>query len=179
MSSDHKVVSVFGSSQVVPGSPEYECGERLGRLLAEAGWVVVTGGFGGAMAAACRGAREAGGHTVGVTLPAWGQPANPWVAEERPQAAFADRLRLLTHEADGFVALDGGIGTLTEVSLVWSLLQTGSLSRRPLVAIGRRWRHLFGAFAAELIMRPQDLGLVTLVDSPEEAVAALRRAFGD
>ena len=173
-----KAVSVFGSSAVGPGSPEYERARRVGQLLAEAGLVVVTGGFGGVMAAVCRGAQEAGGHTVGVTLPAWGLTANPWVCEERPQETFLDRLVLMTTDADGYVALDGGIGTLTEFALVWSLLQTRTVLSRPLVAMGERWRRLLAAFAACLIVPPEHLELITVVDTPEDVIPALHRGWG-
>jgi len=176
-SGEHRIVSVFGSAAILPGSPEYCCACRMGQLLAEAGFVVLTGGLGGAMAAACRGAREAGGHTIGVTLPAWGLPANPWVCEERPQETFLDRLALVTTHTDGYVALDGGVGTLTELALAWSLLQTCTVPRRPLVAVGSRWRRLMATFAAELIVPPDHLGLITVVDTPEAALDSLHRAF--
>lgn len=172
-----RAVSVFGSSAVVPGSPEYECARRVGRLLAEAGLIVVTGGFGGAMAAACQGAHEAGGHTVGVTLPAWGLTANAWVCEERPQETFVDRLVAMTTDADGYVALDGGIGTLTEFALAWTLLQTRTVLPRPLVAMGERWQRLLAAFAAHLIVPQEHLELVTVVDTPENVVHALQRGW--
>ena len=177
MLSAQKAISVFGSSTAAPGSPEYGQARRVGRLLAQAGFVVVTGGFGGLMAAACQGAREAGGHTVGITLPAWGRPANPWVCEERPQSSFVERLLRMTTQADGYVALEGGVGTLTEFSLVWSLLETGTLPPRPFVVLGERWRRLLGALAAELILRPEDLGLITVADTPEAVVEALSRAL--
>lgn len=174
-----RVVSVFGSATVTPGSPEHECACRLGQLLAGAGYVVMTGGFGGAMAATCRGAREAGGHTVGVTLSVWNQPANAWVCEERPQSTYLERLVHVATMADGYVAVDGGIGTLTELVLVWSLLEVRSLPPRPLVALGGRWRRLFAVFREELIARREHLALVTVVDTPEEAVQALQQAFAE
>ncbi len=172
-----RAISVFGSAAVEPGSPEYERARRMGQLLAEAGYQVVTGGFGGAMEAACRGAREAGGHTVGVTLPAWGQAANPWVCEERPQETFVDRLALVTGVTDGYVVLDGGVGTLTELALAWSLLETHTVPPRPLIAVGERWRRLVAALAADLIAPPAYIALITVVDTPEEALAALARAL--
>ncbi len=174
---EQRVVSVFGSAQVVPGSPEYERVQRLGRLLAEAGCTVVTGGFGGCMEAACRGARTAGGHTVGVTLPAWGVPTNAWVCEDRPQASYIERLVHLVARADGYVAVDGGVGTLTELALTWSLLETHALPARPLVALGGRWRRLLQTIADELILRPQAMEAVQLVDTPEEVLAALQSAW--
>lgn len=173
-----KVVSVFGSSAVGPGSVEYERARRVGRSLAEAGLTVATGGFDGVMAAVCRGAREAGGHTVGLTLPAWGLQANPWVCEERPQETFVDRLVAMTTDADGYVALDGGIGTLTEFALAWSLLQTRTVLPRPLVAMGERWRRLLVVFGAELIVAPEHLELISVVERPEDVVDALWRGWG-
>ncbi len=173
-----KVISVFGSATIEPNGPEYARAQRLGQLLAEAGWVVLTGGFGGAMAAACRGARMAGGHTVGATLAIWNQPANPWVCEERPQDTYLERLVHVATVADGYVAVDGGIGTLGELALVWSLLETRSLPLRPLVALGERWRRLFDLFAGELIVRREHLELVSVVATPEEAVQMLRRGLG-
>jgi len=172
-----RVISVFGSATIAPGSDEYGRAERLGRFLAGAGWVVMTGGFDGAMAACCRGAREAGGHTVGVTLRAWNRPANAWVCEERPQATYQERLLYMATMADGYVAVDGGIGTLGELALVWSLLETRSLPPRPLVAVGRRWRRLFDVFAEELVLRREHLALVNVVASPEEAVPVLGQGF--
>lgn len=172
-----KVVSVFGSATIVPESPEYGRARRLGELLAEAGWVVVTGGFGGAMAAACQGAHEVGGHTVGVTISIWSQPANPWVCEEQPLGSYVDRLVRVSTMADGYVAVDGGIGTLSELALVWSLLVTRSIPPRPLVVLGERWRRVLDVFADELIARREHLGLVTVVDTPEEAVQVLQRSF--
>lgn len=175
---ERKVVSVFGSALLAPDTLEYARARRVGQLLAEAGCIVVTGGYGGLMAAVCQGAREAGGHTVGVTLPQWGLTANPWVCEERPQASYVERVSHVTTRADAYVALDGGVGTLTELALTWSMLQTGAVPPRPLVAMGRRWRQLFAVFASELILRPHELGLVALVDTPEEVVAALREGWG-
>ncbi len=170
-----KVISVFGSAAVEPGSPEYERAQRLGRLLAEAGFGVLTGGFGGAMEAACRGACEAGGRTVGATLPSWGRPANRWVGEERPQRSYIERLALVTTDADGYVAVDGGVGTLTELALAWSLLETHTVPPRPLIALGGRWRRIMATLAGELIAPPEYLALITVVDTPEAAVEALRR----
>lgn len=171
------MVSVFGSATVAPESREHERARRLGELLAGAGWVVMTGGFDGAMAAICRGASEAGGHTVGVTVSEWNRQANAWVCEERPQATYLERLVHVATMADGYVAVDGGIGTLTELALVWSLLEVRSLPPRPLVALGGRWRRVFSVLGEELIARREHLALVTVVDTPEEAVLALRQGF--
>ena len=173
-----KAVAVFGSGSAPPGHPVLAEAERLGQLLAEAGFVLVNGGYGGTMEAAGRGAHQAGGQVVGVTMDLFTPPKepNPWLTRERRVKDFFPRLKHLTG-ADAFVVLRGGIGTLTEATLVWSLLQTGQLSARPFLFVGGGWRRLFDAFQAETFMSERDFSLVRVVDTVEEAVVALREAF--
>src|SRR3954453_13250544 len=119
-----KRVSVFGSAYSQPGHPDYEEARRLGRLLAEAGYTVCTGGYHGAMGAVSQGAHEAGGHVVGVTVTPWGaeRSPNPWLKEEIATANLHERLQQLV-ASDGLIAVYGGVGTLTEIALAWNLLQ--------------------------------------------------------
>jgi len=169
-----RVASVFGSARLLPGDHEYAEAEQLGRLLHEAGWVVCTGGYDGAMAAVSRGAREAGGHVVGITMDAWAPRLRPnsWVLEERPAADLFERVRLLT-ASDAWLAVAGGIGTLAEVALAWNLLQSREIEPRPLVLVGRRWRAVAGAIRRELVVGEHDLDLVLLARDPEHALALL------
>ena len=143
-------ITVFCSSQSRPGDPEYEQGVRLGRLLASAGHTVITGGYIGSMEAVSRGAAEAGGHVIGVTceeIEAW-RPggANPWVKEECRYPSIRQRLFALVDDCDAAIALPGGIGTLAEVAIMWSHLQTGAISSRPLVLIGEGWKTVMETF---------------------------------
>lgn len=167
-------IAVFGSGSASADDEVLVQAERLGRLLAEAGFVLISGGYGGTMEAASRGATQAGGKTIGVTMDLFTPPLqpNPWLNKERRVKDFFPRLRQLT-AADGFVVLKGGIGTLTEATLTWSLLQTGQISPRPFVFVGQSWRHLFDAFRAETTMRERDFSLVGLVDTVDQAVALL------
>jgi uncharacterized protein (TIGR00730 family) len=137
-------VSVFGGSQPKQGSVAYAEAQELGKLLAERGHVVLTGGYIGTMEAVSRGAADAGGHVIGVTcedLERW-RPigANAWVKEERREKTLMDRLQALITECDAALALPGGPGTLTEISLTWNLMIIGSLHRRPLILIGNGWQ---------------------------------------
>lgn len=141
-------VTVFGASAPVPGEPEYEVGTTLGRHLARAGHVVVTGGYGGIMEAVSRGARQEGGHTIGVTTPPafpHRSGANPWVVEEIQTPDITDRIRTLLSLADAAVALPGSIGTFTEIVVTWGAnevaTQTGA-SPVPLLAVGDGWNRL-------------------------------------
>src|SRR5689334_18917846 len=113
-----KTVTVFGSALPTDGSEIYAEAQRLGRLLAEAGYVVCNGGYGGLMEASARGAREAGGHTVGVTCVIWPRSANSYIAEECRTESFLARLLTLIERADAFIVLPGGTGTLAELALV-------------------------------------------------------------
>lgn len=176
--SSARTVAVFGSGSAPPGDPVLAEAERLGRLLAEAGFALLNGGYGGTMEAASRGARQAGGRVIGVTMDLFAPRLQPnrWLTEEQRVTDFFPRLQRLAG-ADGFVVLRGGIGTLTEATLVWSLLQTGQISARPFVFVGDGWHRLFAAFGAETFMGERDLALATVVDDAGEAVAVLREAL--
>jgi predicted Rossmann-fold nucleotide-binding protein len=128
------------------------------------------------MEAVSRGAREAGGHVIGVTCAAFDPlPPNPWLSEERKAPTLIARLEMVTALGDAFIALPGGIGTLTEVTLVWSLLQTGSLSPRPFILVGSPWAGLVAAFARYTEMGDDVLRLARLAPDVEEATRLLIR----
>jgi uncharacterized protein (TIGR00725 family) len=140
-------ISVFGSSQSREGDTAYSEAIELGRLLAERGHAVLTGGYIGTMEAVSRGAKEAGGHVIGVTcedIETWRKvKANAWVMEEIKKKTLEERLHSLIHESDAALALPGGPGTLTEISLMWNLMIVESLHRRPLILIGDGWQSVF------------------------------------
>ena len=143
-------VSVFGGSQPKEDSSAYAEAIELGKLLAERGHTVLTGGYIGVMEAVSRGAREAGGHVIGVTceeIETW-RPikANAWVIEEIRKKTLVERLHGLIHESDAALALPGGPGTLTEISLMWNLMIVEALHRRPLILIGDGWQSVFDQF---------------------------------
>ena len=146
-------ISVFGGSQPRESDAAYAEAQELGRLLAQRGHIVLTGGYIGTMEAVSRGAQEAGGHVIGVTcedIETWRHvKANLWVMEEIRKKTLIERLHTLIHESDAALALPGGAGTLTEVALMWNLMIVESLHRRPLILIGRGWRSTFDQFFQE------------------------------
>jgi uncharacterized protein (TIGR00725 family) len=184
-SSSRVVVAVFGASQPLPGHPAWTDAERCGRLLAEAGLTVATGGYGGVMEGASKGAAEAGGHVIGVTAPPIfpNRPGpNGWVTDERPAASLTARLDLLLSAASAVIALPGSIGTLTELMVAWNTAFITSLGLPeggdavaggrplPVVAVGAVWAEMVSSIASRLDTRA---GLVTCVDTVDEAVAAV------
>ena len=172
------VVAVFGSGSAPPDHPLLAEAERLGRLLAEAGFTLMNGGYGGTMEAASRGAQQAGGQVIGVTMDLFSPRLRPnqWLTKEQRVKDFFPRLKRLA-SADAFVVLRGGIGTLTEATLVWSLLQTGQISPRPFLLVGESWQRLFSAFRADTFMKEGDFELAQVVADADEALAVLRDAF--
>jgi len=172
------VIAVFGSSAGRPGEPGYEAARTCGRLLAEAGYTVATGGYGGVMEACSHGASGAGGKVIGVTAPAVfpGRPgANPWVQQEIPAATVTERIHLLLGMSDACLALDGSIGTLTELVMAWNLAFVDGLSgtpSRPVVAVGPTWAAVVAYLAATT---GSDPSRVTLVPDVTAAVAEVRR----
>jgi uncharacterized protein (TIGR00730 family) len=143
-------VSVFGGSQPQPASHAYEEAYELGKLLAQAGHTVLTGGYIGTMEAVSRGAAEAGGHVIGVTcadIEAWrAVKPNAWVQEERRFETVQERLNELVLACDAAIALPGGPGTLTEVALTWNLMIVRSLPPKPLILTGPAWKSLITTF---------------------------------
>lgn len=168
-------VTVFGSSRVLPDEVVYQDAVRLGRLLAEAGYTLYTGGYSGVMEAVSRGAVEAGGRAVGVTVSSWAarfQP-NQWIGEEIAMPDLFQRISRLT-ATDAYVAMPGGLGTLGEVALTWNLFQTHSIPRRPLVLVGSAWRDALECLRGAVRIEPRDLELIRLVRSVEDAVSAIQ-----
>ena len=138
-----KTIAVFGSSQALPGDPVYEDSLAIGRGLAQAGYAVMSGGYGGVMEAVSKGAFEAGGHVIGVTTDQIGdqfdvQP-NLYLRETQNFADLRDRLLYMVENADGWLAMPGGVGTLHEIAETWELLRIGVLPRRPFVVYGEMW----------------------------------------
>lgn len=137
-------VSVFGGSQPTPDSLAYEQARQLGEILANRGHVVLTGGYIGTMEAVSRGAAEAGGHVIGVTcgeIERWRDVGkNRWVKEEWRKQTLVERLQVLIRECDAALALPGGPGTLTEITLMWNLMIVEAMHRRPLVLVGNGWQ---------------------------------------
>lgn len=171
-------VTVFGSSRVKAHEPEYRDAVQLGRLLAEAGYSVCTGGYAGVMEAVSRGAVEAGGHAIGVTVSTWAARLHPnqWVREELAMPDLFQRIARLT-ATDAYVAMPGGMGTLGEVALTWNLFQTESMPRRPLVLVGRPWRDALECLRGAIRIGADDLELVRLVDRVDEVVPVIRSAL--
>jgi hypothetical protein len=178
-----KEVAVFGAAFLPADSAAYRTARELGGLLALQGWTVATGGYGGTMEAASRGAADAGGRTIGVTcetLTRTERRTNAWVQEEIRCETVRERLVTLVRKADAAVALDGGIGTLTEITFCWVEIQTGELSPRPLVLLGSVWKETMEAFfrSAGAYIKEADRSILRFAASGEETVRIIQDSLG-
>ncbi len=166
-----------------PGSADYEAARDLGRRLAEAGFVVQTGGYAGIMEAVSRGANEAGGHVVGVSCATFeasdAATPNAWVKEVVPQPNLPVRVLYLVTHCDGAIVLPGGVGTLSELALAWSLLQVGEVPPKPISLVGGLWQRTLAAFVDRAYIYPQHAALLTLARTPAEAVDVLAERIMD
>ncbi len=176
-----RCVTVFGSARLGTGDPAYELGRRTGALLAESAITVMTGGGPGLMEAANRGAREAGGRSIGcnIILPVEQQP-NPYLDQVVSFHHFFIRKVMLVKYSQGFIALPGGLGTYDEVFEAALLIQTGKISHFPIVLLGREfWEPLVELLRTGLVARgtldEADVDRFLVAATPDEAVAHVRR----
>ncbi len=166
-----KIITIFGGSKCGEDSEEYKEAKKLGGLLAEAGYTICTGGYLGIMEAASRGAREKGGRVFGIVMNQFKSEPNRYLTDKVASDHFYDRLQNLITRSVGFVAFRGGMGTVTEISLVWNKLQTRVLEPRPLVLIGECWTDVVASWRENLVVSEAD---VSLLDFADDADAALQ-----
>ena len=170
---DGRIITIFGGSQCKPDSIEYKDALAIGRRLAEAGFTICTGGYLGVMEAASRGARGAGGRVLGIVMNQFKSEPNRFLTDKVATDHFYDRLQNLITRSVGFVALRGGMGTVTEISLVWNKLQTGVLEKRPLVLVGDCWRNVVECWQENLAVSISDVSFLEFAADADEACSAI------
>jgi len=166
---EDRIVTIFGGSKCGPDSDEYREARELGSKLAQAGFTICTGGYLGVMEAASRGAREAGGRVFGIVMNQFKSEPNRYLTDKVATNHFYERLQNLITRSVGFVALRGGMGTVTEISLVWNKLQTRVLDRRPIVLVGDCWRDVVEAFKKNLVVSDDDIAYLDFAHNAEDA----------
>jgi uncharacterized protein (TIGR00730 family) len=170
------LVAVFGSGEAREGDPLYELAHRVGTLLVDAGYGVATGGYGGVMEGASRGAAQAGGVAVGVTSAVFsGRRPNRFLTERRETADLLSRMGALIDAACGYIVLHGKSGTLAELTFVWALHRAGSLGPRPVVLLGDAWRPFLQHLVQGGMIEDDQLAITRVAEGPEDAVALLDR----
>ena len=166
---EERIVTIFGGSRCDESTEEYKQARVLGAKLAEAGFTICTGGYLGVMEAASQGAREKGGRVLGIVMNQFKSEPNRFLTDKVASKHFYERLQNLIDRSVGFVAVRGGMGTVTEVSLVWNKLQTGVINRRPLVLLGAAWKPVVECWQENLAVSDRDVSWLDFADDAEEA----------
>ena len=178
MAGHGKVITVFGTGKAVPGDEVFQTACEIGAGLAEKGFVVANGGYGGTMLAAAKGAAQAGGKVIGVTCSAFKRSrVNEYVTKEIVTDSLQQRLNKLVELGAGYVVLAGGTGTLLELAHVWEFKNKGFLAAgKPIIIVGRFWKTLIDLIAEA---DPDSTGCVQVAVGPTEAVQMLDRCIDD
>jgi len=166
---DNKIVTIFGTGRAAEGQAAYTLAYETGRLLAQAGFTIANGGYGGTMLAAAEGAAGAGGEIIGVTCSAFkSSRANKYITRQIVTGSLDERLDMLVKLGQAYIVLPGGTGTLLELAKVWELKNKGFLdANQPIILLGGFWMPLVELVATD------DAGssrYVKLADGPKQAV---------
>jgi uncharacterized protein (TIGR00730 family) len=182
LSEIYPAVSVFGSSSITESDPVYDLGRKTGKLLAQSGFSVITGGGPGAMEAANRGAAEANGKSVGlcIQLPKE-QASNPYANIKINFRYFFIRKVMFVKYAVAYVILPGGFGTMDELFEALTLIQTNRIKPFPVILLGKDyWKDMLSWIKKTMLLKhrmicPDDMDLFQCIDDPAAAVAAIKR----
>ena len=161
-----RIVTFFGTGNAKPGDDVYRLAYETGKTLAQAGFAIANGGYGGTMTAAAKAAAEVGGESIGVTCSAYCAKANKYISREITTDSLQQRLATLIELGLGYVVLPGGTGTLLELAMVWELQNKGFLDEtRPIILVGEFWMP-----AVELIWAGQPKGkrYIKSAEQPEK-----------
>ena len=171
-----KTITIFGTAKAKDDEAVYRLAYRTGRLLAEAGFTIANGGYGGTMLAAAKGAAEVGGEVIGVTCSAFKySTANEYASRKIVTAFLDERLDTLIELGDGYVVFPGGTGTLLELAKVWELKNKGFLQQtKPIILAGKFWRPLVDLVASE---DPESGEYIKFAGSPKKVRDFLVETF--
>lgn len=178
-------ISVFGSARILPDSPYYAQSEKIGALLAKAGFTTIAGGGPGIMEAANKGAFEAGGTSIGLHIKLKTESkANPYLSINLPFQHFVSRKATFFMHSMAYIVLPGGFGTLDELFEALTLIQTGKVPTGPIILVGRTfWAGLHQWIVEQLqsnhLIHPLDPEIFFIEDDPVKVVAHMQRFYKD
>jgi len=170
------IVTIFGTSRAKAGDTIFTLAMETGRLLAQAGFTIANGGYGGTMLAAAKGAAKASGGIIGVTCSAFeSSKANKYVIREIVTGSLDERLDTLVKLGRAYIVLPGGTGTLLELAKVWELRNKGFLNAdKPIILLGGFWKPLVELIATDDV---DSSSYVKLADEPKQAVEMIIKSL--
>jgi len=177
MDAMRQVVTIFGSSRLKEGDPEYRLAYDVGRELATAGFTVCNGGYGGTMEASARGAKESGGTTVGIISDFFPRKANRWIDTTFSSTTLIERMLSLISRGDAYVILKGGTGTLLEFAAAWEFMNKNVIKEKPIVLVGTFWKDVVETLKEESAWEGLSncARYVTIAETPKSCASYIKQ----
>ena len=166
----NKTITVFGSSRPKPGEEEYNTAHQLGKLLAENKFNVCTGGYYGIMEAVSKGASGNGVEVIGITVKDWDKKGNQFLTKEIKCDTLFERITELIKIGDAFIILQGGTGTLLELSAVWELVNKDLINLKPVACHSSMWQGIVSIMNLQMEKEGRSTDLVKAFESVEDIV---------
>jgi uncharacterized protein (TIGR00730 family) len=180
-----KTVAIFGYADAKPEDPLFKSVVEVARALAKAGYTVVDGGGPGVMRAATIGAKGEGGKVIAVTLKPddmphfeGKDPYNDFDVEIKTHS-YVERTLTLMKEGQVYVIFQGGTGTISEFGMAWGLARLYFGHHKPLILYGDFWSNIIKSFQENMLLRPEEMKVFKIVDSPHGVLAAIKEFEGE
>ena len=170
----NKTITIFGSAIPSEDDAQYKFAYQLGASLAKNGFNICSGGYGGIMEAASKGAFDNGGFVYGVTIELWNKEPNQYITVEVREEKLFERITKLLELGDAYVILQGGTGTLLELAAVWEYANKNLQQLKPIICNSSMWKDIVGVMNKQMLLENRKTDLISCFDSVEEIVEHLR-----
>lgn len=169
-----RTVTIFGSSIPKPGEEQYEIAYQLGSKLADEGFNICTGGYGGIMKAASKGAYDKGGLVYAVTVDNWNSNPNPYITIEVRGKTLFERIEKLIEMGDAYVVLQGGTGTFLELAAVWEYANKKLQHEKPIICHSQMWKEIVAVMNKQMEYEGRRTDLVEISEDVNQIVGKLK-----
>lgn len=169
-----RTVTIFGSSIPKPGEEQYEIAYQLGSKLAEEGFNICTGGYGGIMEAASKGAYDRGGLVYAVTVDNWNSNPNPYITIEVRGKTLFERIEKLIEMGDAYIVLQGGTGTFLELAAVWEYANKKLQPEKPIICHSQMWKEIVTVMNKQMAYEGRRTDLVEISEDVNQIVGKLK-----
>jgi uncharacterized protein (TIGR00730 family) len=170
----NKTITIFGSAIPTEDDAQYKFAYELGAALAREGFNICTGGYGGIMEAASKGAYDNAGFVYGVTIELWNRQPNQYITVEVREQKLFERITKLIELGDAYVILQGGTGTMLEFSAIWEYANKNLQQSKPIICHSQMWKEVVDVINKQMIIEKRRTDLIKCCDSVDEIVEYLR-----
>jgi uncharacterized protein (TIGR00725 family) len=173
----NKTITIFGSAIPAEDDAQYKFAYQLGSALAQNGFNICTGGYGGIMEAASKGAYDNAGFVYGVTIDLWNKDPNPYITVEVREEKLFERITKLIELGDAYVILQGGTGTLLEFAAIWEYANKNLQPEKPIICHSQMWKEIVGVINKQMIIENRRTDLVKCAENVNEILEYLKTSL--